>query len=106
MPQMVTPRSNIASPNRDITLCASTELMNSGKEPSPICICVLRLAPDYPSMRIAYLLGMLMALVWSAFGQDNLPYTTHTNFDQVLQARNARYPAITRVSDPGTTEHR
>src|ERR1044071_3809240 len=47
---------------------------------------------------------LLMALAWSVCGQENLPYTTYTNFDQVLEARNPRYPAITRVTDPGTRE--
>jgi hypothetical protein len=47
-----------------------------------------------------------MALARSIFSQENLPYTPCTNFDQVLEARNARYPSMTRVSDPGTGEHR
>jgi hypothetical protein len=38
--------------------------------------------------------------------QDHLPYTTYTTFSQVLEGRNARYLPITRVSDPGTSEHR
>src|SRR5262245_10304180 len=49
---------------------------------------------------------LLAALVCPALAQENLPYTTCTNFDQVLAAQNPRYPAITRVSDPGTSEHR
>ena len=32
-------------------------------------------------------------------------YTTYTNFSQVMQASDARYPAITRVSDPGASDH-
>jgi hypothetical protein len=48
----------------------------------------------------------LAGLTWSVCAQENLPYTTCTNFDQVLAARDAHYPAITRVSDPGTPEHR
>jgi hypothetical protein len=32
-------------------------------------------------------------------------YTTYTNFSQVMQASDARYPAIIRVSDPGSSEH-
>ena len=32
-------------------------------------------------------------------------YTTYTNFSQVMQASDAQYPAITRVSDPGSSEH-
>jgi hypothetical protein len=32
-------------------------------------------------------------------------YTTYTNFSQVLQGSDARYPAITRVSDPGSSGH-
>src|SRR4051812_11376571 len=46
----------------------------------------------------------LMALAVSA--QDHPPYTTYTSFDQVLEGRSARYRALTRVSDPGTSEHR
>src|SRR5215468_2467304 len=61
---------------------------------------------DHSSMRIARLLGVLMVIAWSATGQDNLTYTTYTNFDQVLEGRNARYLSLTRVSDPGTSEHR
>jgi hypothetical protein len=48
----------------------------------------------------------LMALIWPIHGQENRPYTTYTNFDHVLQARDARYLALTRVSDPGTSKHR
>ena len=50
-------------------------------------------------MRIAHL-AFLIALGSCAAAQENLPYTVYTNFDQVLEARNARYPTITRVSDP------
>lgn len=32
-------------------------------------------------------------------------YTTYTNFSQVVQGIGARYPAIARVSDPGSREH-
>ncbi|MBM3878985.1 MAG: hypothetical protein FJ387_04600 [Verrucomicrobia bacterium] len=31
-------------------------------------------------------------------------YTTYTNFNQVLEGRGARYPVLTRISDPGTPE--
>jgi hypothetical protein len=44
----------------------------------------------------------LMTLALPDRAEENLPYTTYTSFDQLLGARNARYPAITRVSDPGT----
>lgn len=47
-----------------------------------------------------------LALASSVYSQENLPYTTCTNFDQVLETRTARYPAMTRVSDPGPAEHR
>ena len=47
----------------------------------------------------------LMALAWPVHAQDNLPYTTYTSFDQLLEGRDARYPSITRVSHPGTSEH-
>lgn len=48
----------------------------------------------------------LTVLAWSVYSQENIPYTTYTNFNQVLEGRNARYSAITRVSDPGTSERR
>jgi hypothetical protein len=32
-------------------------------------------------------------------------YTTYTTFREVMEARDAKYPALTRVSDPGTSEH-
>ena len=48
----------------------------------------------------------LIALAWPVHAKDNLPYTTYTSFNQLLEGRNARYPAITRVSDPGNSEHR
>src|SRR5215472_3761485 len=38
--------------------------------------------------------------------QNDSPYTIYTSFHEVLEGRNARYPAITRVSDPGTDGHR
>jgi hypothetical protein len=47
----------------------------------------------------------LVALACPVHAQDALPYTTYTNFDQVLEGRNARYPALTRVSDPGASGH-
>src|SRR5215467_3415758 len=43
---------------------------------------------------------LLMTLGSAAQAQDHLPYTTYTSFSQVLEASNARYPALTRVSDP------
>lgn len=46
-----------------------------------------------------------MALAWSGHSQEVLPYTTYTNFAQVLEGRTARYVTLTRVSDPGTREH-
>ncbi len=48
---------------------------------------------------------LLAALAWPAHAQDNLPYTTYTDFSQVLEGIDARYPAVTRVSDPGTSAH-
>ncbi len=50
--------------------------------------------------------AFLMALAWPVHAQDNLPYTTYTSFDKLLGARDARYSAITRVSDPGPEEKR
>ena len=44
----------------------------------------------------------LMVLTWFVYAQDNLPYTTYTSFDQIVEGIEARYPALTRISDPGT----
>ena len=49
---------------------------------------------------------LLMALAPAVNGQGNLPYTTYKSFSQVLEGKDARYPTITRVSDPGTNAHR
>jgi len=57
-------------------------------------------------MKTAHLIVFLMVLACSASAEDLLPYTTFTNFDQVLAAKNPRYAVTTRVSDPGTSEHR
>src|SRR6266576_5098432 len=43
----------------------------------------------------------LMALALPVQAEEELPYATYTSFDKVMGARDARYPAITRVSDPG-----
>ena len=48
----------------------------------------------------------LMALALPAQAEEELPYTTYTSFDKVMGARDARYPAITRVSDPGPPSKR
>ena len=48
----------------------------------------------------------LIALAPVVNGQGDLPYTTYKSFSQVLEGKDARYPATTRVSDPGTTGHR
>ena len=57
-------------------------------------------------MRVACLMGILTALTVAAAERTDLPYTTYTNFEQVLEGQNARYLQPTRVSDPGTPEHR
>ena len=51
---------------------------------------------------------LVLALGFAAAvqAQRDLPYTTYSSFDQVLEARGARYPRITRVSDPGTNAGR
>jgi hypothetical protein len=51
------------------------------------------------------ILAFLIALAWSAGASDDPAYTTFATFDQLLGARSVHYPAITRVSDPGTREH-
>jgi hypothetical protein len=48
----------------------------------------------------------LTALAPAVYVQDNLPYTTYTSFNEILEGSNARYPAITRVSDPGAEGRR
>lgn len=48
---------------------------------------------------------LLVALARPVHAQENMPYTTYTDFNQVLEGIDARYPAITRVSDPGTSTH-
>jgi len=48
----------------------------------------------------------LMGLISRVHAQGDLPYTTYTRFDQVLEGRDARHPAIARVSDPGTGARR
>jgi len=47
-----------------------------------------------------------MALAPAAHAQNGLPYTTYTSFSQVLEGTNAHYAVVTRVSDPGPSEHR
>src|SRR2546427_8748591 len=49
---------------------------------------------------------VLIAAVPVVHAQGGLPYTTYTSFGQVLEGSNARYSAITRVSDSGTSGHR
>ena len=48
---------------------------------------------------------LLMVFAWPVHAQDDLPYTTCTSFDQLLNASDPRYATVTRVSDPGTREH-
>jgi len=44
----------------------------------------------------------LMVLTGHIYAKDNLPYTTYTSFDQIVEGTEARYPVLTRISDPGT----
>src|SRR4026207_1543612 len=48
----------------------------------------------------------LLGLALPVEAQNDLPYTTYTSFNQLMEGRNARYPAITRVSDPALTGQR
>ena len=48
----------------------------------------------------------LMAIASPAHARDRLPYTTYTSFDQIVEGTEARYPALTRISDPGTNGSR
>lgn len=57
--------------------------------------------------RILTAILMLVALrAGPASAEESLPYPTLTSFEQVLEARDLKFPAITRVSDPGTPERR
>jgi hypothetical protein len=60
----------------------------------------------YKLSRPTLLFLMLVALARCASSQQNLASTTCTNFSQVLETRTARFATLTRVSDPGTAEHR
>src|SRR5215475_816166 len=51
-------------------------------------------------------IGLLLGLVSAAHAQQDLPYTTYTDFSQVLKGNDARYLSVKRVSDPGPGEHR
>ena len=51
---------------------------------------------------------MLMAALVpasAACAQQDLPYTTYTDFSQVLKGNDARYLTVRRISDPGPGEH-
>jgi len=48
----------------------------------------------------------LMRFVPATCAQNGLPYTVYSSFNELMEGRNARYPAMTRVSDPGPPEHR
>lgn len=48
----------------------------------------------------------LAATAWPVQAQDNLPYTTYTSFDELIKGREARYAAVTRVSEPGSSARR
>lgn len=48
--------------------------------------------------------AMVFAVASAAVAQEGRPYTTFTSFDQVMGARDVRYPAIRRVTDPGTPD--
>jgi len=48
---------------------------------------------------------LLVALARPVHAQDNPPYTTYTDFNKVLEGIDAKYPAMARVSDPGTSAH-
>ena len=52
------------------------------------------------------LVTLLVSLVVpaKARAQGNPPYTTYGSFADLMAGENARYPEITRISDPGTSE--
>src|SRR6185503_18564722 len=50
--------------------------------------------------------GLLLVLGSAAHAQPNLPYTTYTDFGQVLKGNDARYLSVRRVSDAGSGDHR
>jgi len=45
---------------------------------------------------------LLPVLALPVHAQAPLPYSTYTNFDQIVEGTQARYPALTRISDPAT----
>src|SRR5437867_2341930 len=51
-------------------------------------------------------LVLVLVLGSAAYAQQDHPYTTYTDFSQVLKGSNARYLIVRRVSDPGPSEHR
>jgi len=51
-------------------------------------------------------IGLLLVLGSAAHAQQVLPYTTYTDFSQVLKGNDARYLTVRRISDPGPAEHR
>lgn len=48
------------------------------------------------------LLILLVAFASPNHAQDPLPYTTYTTFEQIVEGTAARYPTLTRISDPST----
>jgi hypothetical protein len=46
---------------------------------------------------------LALAIAYPAIAQN---YTTYTSFEQLLEGRNAHYLKVTRVSDPGPSDHR
>jgi hypothetical protein len=51
-------------------------------------------------------LAIVLPLCCPLHAQQSLPYTTYTTFDRLMGAKDARYLPLTRVSDPGTSDHR
>ena len=51
-------------------------------------------------------IGLLLVLGSIAPAEQILPYTTYTDFSQVLKGNGARYLSVRRISDPGSGEHR
>ena len=67
-----------------------------------ICLAILAI---YLLIGLASFIPALKAKAESAVGDDYLPPTL-TSFDKLLGARDAKYPAIVRVSDPGPASNR
>jgi hypothetical protein len=52
------------------------------------------------------ILAFLTGIACASHAQDLLPYTTYASFDEIVEGTAARYPALTRISNPGASGSR